>query len=197
MSTMTKIHSITCAWITNTTDTDCTTMSTATNLFAPPSTGGLGPVEWKRENNKLILSQKPLVEFRAGKMDFNVSTNRVTPDTRKGLIQLIQVFETILSRDLHCQGPDGLIHFIWKDRTSGRVIDDLIIFPEEAVMKRVKQCTTGRVYLLEFRASSRKCFYWMQEPSEDKDEEYCSKINHYMNNPPSFGAEGGAEGGGN
>jgi len=48
----------------------------------------------------------------------------------------------------------------------------------------VRQCTTGRVYLLEFKASSRKLFFWMQEPSDSKDEENTNKINQHINNPP-------------
>jgi len=137
----------------------------ATNLFAMPgavgATGG---------------GNKPLVEFRAGRMDYTESTKKVTPDKRKGLVQLTQ-------------SGDSLMHFIWKDRTTGQVDPDLIIFPEEAVFKHVKQCTTGRVYVLEFKSTARKLFFWMQEPSDSKDEEFVSKINQYINNPPVPGAE--------
>jgi hypothetical protein len=59
----------------------------------------------------------------------------------------------------------------------------LIIFPEEATFKRVKQ-STGRVFLLEFSATGRKMFFWVQEPKDDKDEEYVTKINQFINNPP-------------
>ena len=34
---------------------------------------------------------KGLVEFRAGKMNFNQSTKMVSPDKRKGLVTVIQV----------------------------------------------------------------------------------------------------------
>jgi 26S proteasome regulatory subunit N13 len=61
----------------------------------------------------------------------------------------------------------------------------LIIFPEDATFKRLKQAPTGRVYLLEFKATSRKFFFWMQEMKEDKDEEIVTKINQYINNPPA------------
>jgi 26S proteasome regulatory subunit N13 len=62
---------------------------------------------------------------------------------------------------------------------------DLIIFPEEATFKRVKQCTTGRVYLLEWKATARRLFFWMQEPAEDKDAENANNINKFINNPPT------------
>ncbi len=35
----------------------------------------------------------------------------------------------------------------------------------------------GRVYILKWRSNARKLFFWMQEPEEDTDEEFCEKIN--------------------
>jgi len=125
---------------------------------------------------------KPLVEFRAGKMQ--IRGNLVQPDKRKGLIQLVQ------------SPDDNLIHLRWKDRGTGLVETDLIIFPEEATFKRVKQCTTGRVYLLEWKATARRLFFWMQEPSEDKDAENATNINKFINNPPAAGEETAPAGGG-
>ncbi|KAM4692076.1 proteasomal ubiquitin receptor ADRM1 [Rhinophrynus dorsalis] len=126
-------------------------------------------------------SSKYLVEFRAGKMSLKGST--VTPDKRKGLVYIQQT-------------DDSLIHFCWKDRTSGNVEDDLIIFPDDCEFKRVSQCTTGRVYVLKFKAGSKRLFFWMQEPKTDKDEEHCRKVNEYLNNPPMPGALGGSGSGG-
>uniref|UniRef100_A0A224YJ21 Proteasomal ubiquitin receptor ADRM1 homolog n=1 Tax=Rhipicephalus zambeziensis TaxID=60191 RepID=A0A224YJ21_9ACAR len=120
---------------------------------------------------------KYLVEFRAGKM--TRKGNMVHPDKRKGTVYVHQ-------------SEDSLMHFCWKDRTSGSVEDDLIIFPEDAEFKKVTQCTTGRVYVLKFKSSSRRCFYWMQEPKEDKDEELVRKVNEYLNNPPVPGSGRGA-----
>eukprot|EP00005_Dracoamoeba_jomungandri_P005178 CAMPEP_0174261442 /NCGR_PEP_ID=MMETSP0439-20130205/11433_1 /TAXON_ID=0 /ORGANISM="Stereomyxa ramosa, Strain Chinc5" /LENGTH=320 /DNA_ID=CAMNT_0015345917 /DNA_START=32 /DNA_END=994 /DNA_ORIENTATION=- len=114
---------------------------------------------------------KPLVEFKAGKM--LVRGKMVTPDTRKGLVQLNQE-------------ADGLMHFVWKDRGTKLTETDLIVFPEDGIeFKRIKQCTTGRVYLLEWQQTGRRLFFWMQEPSESKDEENCRKINEYIKNPPT------------
>jgi len=50
---------------------------------------------------------KSLVEFRAGKMKLTGST--VTADTRKGLAFM--------------KMEDGLLHFLWKDRKTGEVVD--------------------------------------------------------------------------
>lgn len=96
----------------------------------------------------------------------------VHPDTRKGVVYLVQA-------------EDGLIHFCWKDRITGKVEDDLIVFPDDFEFKRVEQCKTGRVYVLKFKTSSRRLFFWMQEPKTDKDDEYCRRVNEIMNNPPS------------
>ena len=46
--------------------------------------------------------------------------------------------------------------------------------------------------MLKFKSSARRCFYWMQEPSEEKDEEFCKKINDYLNNPPTPGSTSGS-----
>ncbi|XP_061399995.1 proteasomal ubiquitin receptor ADRM1 homolog [Musca vetustissima] len=121
-----------------------------------------------------------LVEFRAGRM--NLIGKMVHPDTRKGLVYLTQ-------------SEDGLMHFCWKDRTTGKVEDDLIVFPDDFEFKRVEQCKTGRVYVLKFKSSSRRMFFWMQEPKTDKDEEHCRRVNELMNNPPSASRGGGQDGG--
>jgi hypothetical protein len=114
-----------------------------------------------------------LVEFRAGKMFMRGTM--VHPDKRKGLIYVHQ-------------SDDSLMHFCWKDRTSGTVEDDLIVFPDDIEFVSVKECTTGRVFLLKFKTSSRKLFFWMQEPKADKDEEHCRKVNELLNNPPTLGS---------
>uniref|UniRef100_H3AK72 ADRM1 26S proteasome ubiquitin receptor n=1 Tax=Latimeria chalumnae TaxID=7897 RepID=H3AK72_LATCH len=126
-------------------------------------------------------SSKYLVEFRAGKMSLKGTT--VTPDKRKGTVYIQQT-------------DDSLIHFCWKDRTTGNVEDDLIIFPDDCEFKKVPQCTTGRVFVLKFKAGTKRLFFWMQEPKTDKDEECCRKVNEYLNNPPMPGALGGGGSGG-
>ena len=69
-----------------------------------------------------------LVEFRAGRM--TVSGTTVKPDKRKGMVMLQQVrvgcwtvYAKVRSDRLpwNLQSEDALIHFCWKDRTSGVV----------------------------------------------------------------------------
>ncbi|KAL6442856.1 hypothetical protein ACFW04_002723 [Cataglyphis niger] len=130
-------------------------------------------------NNASRGASKNLVEFKAGKM--TMKGKMVYPDTRKGQLYVYQ-------------SDDSLMHFCWKDRTTGVVEDDLIIFPDDCEFKHVPQCKTGRVYLLRFKSSSKKFFFWLQDLKTDKDEEHCRKINDVLNNPPTPGSQrsGGA-----
>lgn len=102
-------------------------------------------------------------------------------DKRKGMV--------IVKRS----ADDQLIHFMWKDRTTGTTDLDLILFPDEANWRRVKECTTGRVYVLEFRTGTRN-FFWMQEPSTSKDDEYSELLNDHINNRvPQGGSNAGLQ----
>uniref|UniRef100_A0A1D1YY88 Proteasomal ubiquitin receptor ADRM1 n=1 Tax=Anthurium amnicola TaxID=1678845 RepID=A0A1D1YY88_9ARAE len=123
-----------------------------------------------------VPRRKYPVEFKAGKLKRDGSTNWLKADERKGLIYMDQ-------------GDDQLMHFYWKDRKNNTVEDDLILFPEEAEFIRVEQCTTGRVYLLNFKSSSRKLFFWMQDAKDDKDEENVAKVNRLINDPQGGLAE--------
>ncbi|CAH1405257.1 unnamed protein product [Nezara viridula] len=120
-------------------------------------------------NSSSRSQNKNLVEFKAGKM--TMKGKMVHPDKRKGLVYIYQ-------------SEDSLMHFCWKDRTTGVVEDDLIIFPDDVEFKKVPQCTTGRVFILKFKTSSRKFFFWIQEAKTDKDDDNCRKVNEVLNNPP-------------
>lgn len=101
----------------------------------------------------------------------------VYPIKRQGLVYLRQ------------SPDDSLMHFCWKDRQTGVVEDDLILFPDDCEFKHVKECTTGRVYVLKMKSSNKKMFFWMQEFKSDRDEEFCKKINEMLNNPPRAGSD--------
>jgi len=118
---------------------------------------------------------KALVEFRAGKLNLDTSSKMVTADARKGTVAVYQ-------------NDDQLMHFTWKDRTTGTVEEDLTIFPDDCEFVHVPACTTGRVYVLKFKTCSKRMFFWMQEPKTDKDEDLCKKINDALNNPPAPGS---------
>ena len=60
-----------------------------------------------------------------------------------------------------------------KDRSSGTVApdDDLLLFPDEAEFLPVPQCKDGRVFVLKFKGSEKRLFFWMQEPEKNKDKD--------------------------
>merc|ERR1712002_683291 len=128
-----------------------------------------------QQNSGSGSGSKNLVEFKCGKMSLSGTT--VTADKRKGLLYIYR---------------DDCTHFCWKDRTSGKVEDDLMVFPNDAEMVPVPQCTTGRVVLLKFKEGNKKLFFWMQEPDtkKDKDEDLIKKVNEALNNPNSSAFEG-------
>lgn len=110
--------------------------------------------------------QEIFLEFRAGRMFLRGT--RVEPDTRKGLVRI-------------GRAEEGLVHLQWLDR-NGLVEDDQIIFPDEACFEKVNQ-SADRVYILKFNSDSRKSFFWMQEPNPDRDEEICTAVNIFINQP--------------
>ncbi|KAF9908625.1 hypothetical protein EC991_009652 [Linnemannia zychae] len=105
----------------------------------------------------------PLLEFKAGRCFRTSGTDTVKPDPIKGLVYL--------------EEEDGLMHFFWKNRTSGEIEDDLILFPGDAELIAVPQCTTGRVVMLQFKSSSQKLFYWLQEASTARDQIILQHVN--------------------
>jgi len=129
--------------------------------------------------NAARASSKNLVEFKAGKM--SLKSKMVHADTRKGMVYVYQ-------------SDDGLMHFCWKDRTSGSVEEDLIIFPDDCEYRAIPQCTDGRAFVLKFKSTARRLFFWMQETSTAKDEEYVRKINDLLNNPPALGSQSSGRG---
>ncbi|KAG0335427.1 adhesion regulating molecule 1 [Podila humilis] len=57
---------------------------------------------------------------------------------------------------------------------------DLILFPGDAELVNVPQCTTGRVLMLQFQSSSQKLFYWLQDRHLDRDEAILHMVNNLI-----------------
>lgn len=105
------------------------------------------------------------------------------------------------------------MHFYWRERKAADPEDvsndslctaafdakfnlqDFIIFPDEAELLRVNECTTGRVYILKFKSSSQKVFYWMQSKNDEKDDELVNRVNQLINDPQSAANDGGSRDG--
>ena len=101
-----------------------------------------------------IFAQPPaggrggLFEMQCGKATLAGTT--VTADPRKGILSLKK-------------SEDGLMHLIWKDRTTNAVEEDLIVFPGDATLRHLDVCKDGYVMLLEFTQTKRKLFFWSHE----------------------------------
>lgn len=64
----------------------------------------------------------------------------------------------------------------------------MIIFPEEAEFQKVEQAgKDARVFLLRFKSSNQKMFFWLQEPeaangkTTESDAKLAESINLYLN----------------
>eukprot|EP01083_Nonionella_stella_P091296 255237_1 len=119
-----------------------------------------------------------LVDFKAGRL--TKANTTVTADTRKGKVSLYRA--------------DGLLHFKWETRPGAKTENDWIMFPESAKWEKVPECKDGRVFLLRMTASNDKHFFWMQEPSDEKDEDNFKKINDLLKGSAAGAAGGGTAG---
>ncbi|KAI0822317.1 proteasome complex subunit Rpn13 ubiquitin receptor-domain-containing protein [Trametes gibbosa] len=108
--------------------------------------------------------------FKAGRAFRRGSTNFVDPDPRKGAI-LLQ------------NGDDGLLHFIWKNRSTNNADEDLILFPGDATFVKVEQSAWGRTYVLEFSSSNQRHFFWMQDADPSRDEEFVGNVSRLLADP--------------
>lgn len=121
------------------------------------------------QNGHPVAPKVGIHSFKAGKLNRVEGTKKVKPDQRKGLVYLEEV--------------DELLHFYWKDRNTGAIEDDLIIFPEEAELIKVKESPSGRVFALKFSSSSQIMFYWMQEKDAVNDEADVKRVNDLIADP--------------
>ncbi|GMR42385.1 hypothetical protein PMAYCL1PPCAC_12580 [Pristionchus mayeri] len=128
-----------------------------------------------------------LVEFKAGRSNIQPGA---TPDKRKVVADKTKGLVFIK------QSEDRLMHFCWKNRESGAVVDDLIIFPGDTEFMRIKECVDGKVFMLKFKSSDERRLFWLQEPAADADKNLIEKVNDTLNNPPQGRSGRSGAGGG-
>lgn len=118
-------------------------------------------------------SQNFCIEINAGKCIYD--GNMLKPDKRKGKLVLYKAY-------------DNLCHVQWVSRENNTVEDDLIII-DDAYLKRIEECKTGRVYMMNFIYSGKKLYFWMQDADESKDEVFVNEFNKVTGCLPSSGGE--------
>ncbi|TFK73569.1 adhesion regulating molecule [Pluteus cervinus] len=114
-----------------------------------------------------------LLAFKAGRAFRREGTNIVESSPEKGAISL-------------SNGEDGLLHFMWQDRTTNQIEEDLILFPSDASFVKVSQSPSGKVYVLKFSSSNQRHFFWMQDASSTRDEEFANNLNGLLQDPEYF-----------
>ncbi|KAJ1956326.1 hypothetical protein GGI12_005334, partial [Dipsacomyces acuminosporus] len=125
-----------------------------------------------------------LLEFKAGRMFREGGTNWVHADLRRGLCYLKK-------------GEDGLLRFCWKDiKANHEPEEELIVFPGDVALEKVPQ-SDDRVYVLKFKSSSQRHFFWIQEPNAEDDGDIVHSVNVLMNEDQEdddvFGGDGTEE----
>ncbi|KAL0960643.1 hypothetical protein HGRIS_005671 [Hohenbuehelia grisea] len=118
----------------------------------------------------LSSSSSYLLAFKAGRAFRREGSNFVDPSPTKGAVALVN-------------GEDGLLHFVWKNRTSGVEEEDLILFPSDASFVKVSSAPNSRIYVLKFSSSNQRHFFWMQDASPDRDEEFVANVNGLLQDP--------------
>ncbi|KAJ3515388.1 hypothetical protein NLJ89_g1787 [Agrocybe chaxingu] len=93
-----------------------------------------------------IPNAEILLAFKAGRAFRREGSNVVEPNPTKGAIYLTNGVE------------DGLLHFIWRNRVTNDIEEDLILFPFDASFVKVSQSPSGRVYVLKFSSSNQRHF---------------------------------------
>jgi len=117
-----------------------------------------------------LTDSRTMMAFKAGRAFRRPGTNFVDASPVKGAI--------VLSKD-----ESYLVHFMWKDRTTGEVAEDLILFPGDAKFEKVSQSSWGRTYVLKFESSDQKHFFWLQDSSTSRDEEFVRHLNRVLEDP--------------
>ncbi|KAF8840603.1 adhesion regulating molecule [Paxillus ammoniavirescens] len=113
-----------------------------------------------------LTDAQTLLAFKAGRSTRRAGTSFVDASPTKGAI--------ILSNS-----EDGLLRFVWKERTTGNVEEDLILFPGDATFEKVPQAPGGRTYVLKFESSNQRHF----DASTRRDEEFVHNLNKLLEDP--------------
>lgn len=110
----------------------------------------------------------------------------VTADPKKGILAVSE--------------GEGFKNLTWKDRETNKVEKEWMIFPGDATIRHLTECTDGYAMLVQFSQSGNQFFFYSQEPRKkgsswddvSKEKELLEKINASLNgtSAPTGGALG-------
>jgi hypothetical protein len=124
---------------------------------------------------------RSIVRFKCGRMkneDLPDGTCRVTALPARGYLELLTADGR--SSSSWSSGGGTMFRLVWSSR-SGTVPQDadnsLLLLPREQSFEKVNTgVLTDRVFLLRFLNSTRKVFFWVQEPDAEGDEAILKKV---------------------
>ncbi|KAJ1723908.1 hypothetical protein LPJ53_001761 [Coemansia erecta] len=119
-----------------------------------------------------VLVPGSLLEFKAGRMFRDGDSRWVRPDTTKGVCYIKR-------------SSDGIPRFGWRNRETNRDSDELILLPGDFSLEKVAQ-SADRVYMLKFKSSAQRNFYWMQEADASNDDKLIRAANALLNVSSDF-----------
>mmetsp|Transcript_55460 Transcript_55460/g.82172 ORF Transcript_55460/g.82172 Transcript_55460/m.82172 type:complete len:443 (-) Transcript_55460:192-1520(-) len=142
--------------------------------------------------------EKNIISIKAGKMEHVLQPNgkyMVSPNPRRGEINLLWSAATTSGTSAGSSSNNGTLKFEWRDRRTRATDHESTIFPEDRCT--FSKIDTGRnndrVYLLQYANSERRLFFWMQEKSNDKDEDQCQKFQRFLKEPATCAAAANGE----
>jgi len=100
---------------------------------------------------------------------------RVTPDTRRGQVQLIWSL--------------GELKWEWMDRRDKQVLESIVISEGSGKLERVD---TGREEERVYLWTQTRQMYWMQTLEKEGEDEVVAQVNQYLANPTEAAPEGEA-----
>ena len=159
--------------------------------------GGAGGLPGRRASSNNNASSTParppaLVSFKAGKMNLtqleNAAKYRCEPDTRRGEVRL--VYQTASSDTSATNG----LYWQWYDRRDDSLVDSKQITAtgstwEKVELPKSKKHSRDRVYVWTQQDGTYD-MYWMQDASEEKDDEIMVQVNQYLADPASAAPAG-------
>ncbi|KAJ2740913.1 hypothetical protein GGI20_005541 [Coemansia sp. BCRC 34301] len=107
------------------------------------------------------------IEFKAGRLCRDGTTNWVRPDLRQGVCYLKAVGSGAVRLRWVSSEPEG------PGQTS---LEEYVFFQGDAEVSRVAQ-SEGRVYVVKSKSTATRLFYWMQGADADADDQTVGAIN--------------------